>query len=120
MAEFIHIVGNQIRKIRKLKGMTQERLAERSGLSFSYISDVERGTRNISLESLGKIISALGVKPAQLFEDIEELPMHYGSDNIRTKIEGLNAMLSQRHADEVDFVIKVAREFLNTIDRRKC
>ena len=45
--------------------------------------------------------------------------MHYGSDNIRTKIEDLNAMLSQRHADEVDFVIKVAREFLNTIDRRK-
>ncbi|MFD1956604.1 helix-turn-helix domain-containing protein [Paenibacillus thailandensis] len=32
-------------------------------LSFSYISDVERGTRNISLESLGKIISALGVNP---------------------------------------------------------
>ncbi|MFC0210979.1 helix-turn-helix domain-containing protein [Paenibacillus chartarius] len=119
MAEFIHIVGDQIRKIRKLKGMTQERLAERSGLSFSYISDVERGTRNISLESLGKIISALGVKPVQLFEDIEKLPIHYGSDEIHTKIEELNAMLSQRHEDEVDFVIKVTREFLNTMDRKK-
>ncbi|MGG2201395.1 MULTISPECIES: helix-turn-helix domain-containing protein [Paenibacillus] len=119
MAEFIHIVGEQIRKIRKLKGMTQERLAERFGLSFSYISDVERGTSNISLESLGKIISALGVKPAQLFEDIEELPMHFGSDEIRTKIEYLNALLSGRQVDEVDFVINVAREFLNTIDRKK-
>ncbi len=119
MTEFIHIVGEQIRKLRKLKGLTQERLAERSGLSYSYVSDVERGTRNISLESLGKIISALGVKPAQLFEDIDELTIHIGSDEIRTKIEDLNALLSERHVDEVDFVIKVAREFLNTIDRKK-
>ncbi|MFD1956605.1 hypothetical protein ACFSL6_21070 [Paenibacillus thailandensis] len=47
------------------------------------------------------------------------MPMHYAVTRIHTKIEELNAMLSQRHADEVDFVIKVAREFLNTIDRRK-
>lgn len=119
MAEFIIMVGEQIRKIRKLKGMTQERLAERSGLSFSYISDVERGTRNISLESLGKIISALGVKPIHLFQDIDELSVQIGSDEIRTKIEDLNALLSERNADEVDFVIKMAREFLNTIDRKK-
>ncbi|MUG67289.1 HTH-type transcriptional regulator sinR [Chlamydia abortus] len=117
--DFKQMVGEQIRRIRKLRGMTQEQLAEQSGLSFSYISDVERGTRNISLESLGKIISALGVKPAQLFEDIDEVTVHFEDDEIRYKINDLNALLSERHVDEVDFILKMTREFLNTMDRKE-
>ncbi|CAM4488007.1 MAG: helix-turn-helix transcriptional regulator [Paenibacillus macerans] len=116
--DFKQMVGEQIRKIRKLRGMTQERLAEQSGLSFSYISDVERGTRNISLESLGKIINALGVRPAQLFEDIDEITENSGNDEIRNKIEDLITLLSERQIEEVDFVLTLAREFLNTIDRK--
>lgn len=119
MAKFIQKVGEQVRKIRKLKGLTQEQLAERSGLSFSYISDVERGTRNISLESLGKIIQALGVKPVQLFEDLDILPIQFENNEVKTRIEGLNALLSDRHADDVDFIIKVAREYLHAVDRKK-
>lgn len=119
MASFIQKVGEQVWKLRKLKGLTQEQLAERSGLSFSYISDVERGTRNISLESLGKIIQALGVKPVQLFEDLDRLPAHFKNDAVQAKIEGLNALLSDRHADDVEFVIKVAREYLHAVDRKR-
>jgi transcriptional regulator with XRE-family HTH domain len=116
--DFKQMVGEQIRKIRKLRGMTQERLAEQSGLSFSYISDVERGTRNISLESLGKIINALGIKPAQLFEGIDEITEHSGNGEIQNKIEDLITLLSERQIEEVDFVLTVVREFLNTIDRK--
>jgi len=117
--DFKQMVGEQIRKARRLRGMTQERLAEQSGLSFSYISDVERGTRNISLESLGKIINALGVKPAQLFEDIDEIPEHSRNGELHSKIEDLVTLLSDRQIEEVEFVLTVTREFLNTIDRKK-
>ncbi|SDJ40173.1 helix-turn-helix domain-containing protein [Paenibacillus naphthalenovorans] len=48
--DFKQTVGEQIRRVRKLRGMTREQLAEQSGLIFSYINDVERGIRNISLE----------------------------------------------------------------------
>ena len=116
--DFRQMVGEQIRKARRLRGMTQERLAEQSGLSFSYISDVERGTRNISLESLGKIINALGVKPAQLFEDIDEIPEHSRNGELHSNIEDLVTLLSDRQIEEVEFVLTVTREFLNTIDRK--
>lgn len=119
MVEFKQVVGDQIRKIRKLRGMTQELLAEQSGLSYSYISDVERGTRNISLESLGKIISALGIQPAQLFEDADKHAMHPDGDEIHIKLNALNTLLADRNVDEVEFVFTMAREFLNTIDRKK-
>lgn len=116
--DFKQLVGEQIRKTRKLKGMTQERLAERSGLSFSYISDVERGTRNISLESLGKIIVALGIKPTHLFEDADDAGEEL-DDGTRIKIESLNALLIDRDVEEVDFILKMAQEFTHTVDRKK-
>ncbi|MEK3884954.1 helix-turn-helix transcriptional regulator [Paenibacillus sp. PL2-23] len=115
--EFKYMVGEQIRRVRKLRGMTQEQLAEQSGLSFSYVSDVERGTRNISLESLEKIINALGVRPNQLFEEIDVLSDAY-NDGARNKIEELNTLLSDRQIEDVDFILKIAREFLITIDRK--
>ncbi|MET1168220.1 helix-turn-helix transcriptional regulator, partial [Bacillus velezensis] len=52
-------VGNRIRELRKAKGWTQEQLAEAAGLHYSYIGGVERGDRNISLETLEKIINGL-------------------------------------------------------------
>ena len=50
-------------------GITQEALAERSGLHRTYIADVERGSRNVSIESVAKIASALGVPIAKLFAE---------------------------------------------------
>ena len=117
MSEFKQMVGEQVRRNRKSRGMTQERLADLSGLSFSYISDVERGTRNISLESLGKIIEALGIKPSQLF--IENSSSTAFLSDTEDKLATLNLLLSDRSAEEVEFIIKVAQEFMNTLDRKK-
>ena len=117
MSDFKQMVGEQVRRIRKSRGITQERLADLSGLSFSYISDVERGTRNISLESLGRIIEALGIKPAQLF--IEPSSPAALLSETEDKLATLNLLLSDRRADEVEFIIKVAQEFMNTLDRKK-
>lgn len=118
MVEFKQLVGDQIRSIRKLRGMTQELLAEQSGLSYSYISDVERGTRNISLESLGKIIGALGIKPAELFEIADGNTRHPDADEIQNKIRTLNTLIADRSLNEVNFLLTMAREFLNAMDRK--
>lgn len=58
--------GNNIRQIRKEKKISQEELAFRAKLHRTYISDVERGYRNISLENIEKIALALGIEMKDL------------------------------------------------------
>ena len=70
MANMLKSVGARIRNLRKAKKMSQEQLAERSGLHFTYVGGVERGERNISLQNLEKIARGLGVKMEELFADL--------------------------------------------------
>lgn len=57
--ELINRVAYTLKQLRKAKGLSQEELAERASLDRTYISGVERGVRNITLESLELIICAL-------------------------------------------------------------
>lgn len=50
-------VGNRIRKLRKQKNLSQEKLAHKSELDRTYIASVEAGKRNISIVSLEKIVT---------------------------------------------------------------
>jgi transcriptional regulator with XRE-family HTH domain len=60
--------GSRIKQFRSAKGITQEKLAELSGLSRQYIGDVERGTRNISLMNIHKIANALETTLSKLLD----------------------------------------------------
>jgi len=60
------IFGNRIKELRSVKGITQEDLAELSGLSRQYIGDVERGARNISLINIEKIAGAFDISLSEL------------------------------------------------------
>lgn len=64
----VQLLGANVRRYRKLKGMTQEQLALEVGMERSYISDLERGTRNPSVRALGRLAEALSVSPMQLLE----------------------------------------------------
>ena len=61
--------GKALRKQRKARGLTQEELAELSGLHFTYIGSVERGERNISIRNIDALIKALGLTYKQFLED---------------------------------------------------
>ena len=60
-------LGAQVRGLRKVKGLTQEKFSESAELSYKYIGELERGEVNISLDSIVKIADALGVKAGDLF-----------------------------------------------------
>lgn len=53
--------GISVKSRRNRLGISQEELAERAGLHRTYISDIERGARNVTLESIGKLARALEV-----------------------------------------------------------
>lgn len=55
-------LGSKIRELRKEKELTQEDLAYKAGLDYSYINQIENGKRNPSMEAVEKIAKALGVK----------------------------------------------------------
>lgn len=61
------LFGNEVRAARLSMGISQEELAFLCGLHRTYISDIERGTRNVSLENIEKIARALNVPPKDLF-----------------------------------------------------
>ncbi|MEK6225555.1 MAG: helix-turn-helix transcriptional regulator [Chloroflexota bacterium] len=62
-----------IRERREAQGLSQEALAERAKLHRTYISMIERATRNISVDKLSGIAEALGLRPSQLLQRAESL-----------------------------------------------
>lgn len=65
--EWAVIVGANIRRLRKAKGLTQEQLAHESGVAMRYVAGVERGEENPSLKFLVKMAEALEADPGSLF-----------------------------------------------------
>ena len=61
--------GKIIRKRRRALDMSQEELGGRADLNRGYISDIERGLRNPSLEVIDRIAKALGMDLAELFAE---------------------------------------------------
>jgi two-component system, response regulator len=75
--------GAAVRLRRNHLGISQEELAGRAGLHRTYISDVERGARNVSLESIYRLATALDVPLSVLFAHFEELS---SDEPIRTSV----------------------------------
>ena len=59
-------LGARIRDIRRHQGFTQEQLAEKTGISASFLGHIERGTRVASLETLVSLCNVLHVSPEYL------------------------------------------------------
>jgi DNA-binding XRE family transcriptional regulator len=64
------ILGENIRAARKQAHFSQEKLAEKADLNTTYVSDVERGRENISLDTLVRVAAALKVALADLIRGI--------------------------------------------------
>ncbi len=65
--DILKVFGSNVRKYRNNRGYSQEELAEICGLHRTYISDVERFKRSISLDNIQKLADALGVETYLLF-----------------------------------------------------
>lgn len=76
----LHIFAKNVQAIRTSKGLSQEKLAELAELHRTYISAVEREKRNISIENIEKIASALDVEPYILLKNNSSLPNNTKED----------------------------------------
>ena len=63
------LVGKNVAKYRKLKGLTQERLAQDADVTEEYISQIENQKRNPSVGLLERLCKVLGIDIVNLFEE---------------------------------------------------
>jgi len=66
--------GARVRQARHDLGESQEKLAERCGLHWSFVGQVERGRRNVSLHNILKLAAALHVDPGELVQGLHPPP----------------------------------------------
>ena len=64
-------LGQNLRKFRELRELTQEKLAERSTLDPTYISGIERGLRNPGIKNIARLAKALGLTTAELCKGVD-------------------------------------------------
>ncbi len=62
------ILGINVRRIRKERGLSQEALAHEVELAVTYVGQIERGKRNPTLDVVEKFAKVLGVKPLDLLQ----------------------------------------------------
>ena len=62
--------GQRVRKLRLERCLSQEELADKCGLHRTYISDVELGKRNVSLENIARIAESLEISLPNLFLEV--------------------------------------------------
>lgn len=70
--DLIHAFGQTVRTVRLSKGISQEKFAGMCELHRTYISDVELGKRNVSLENIQKMSKALDMSISELFMEVEK------------------------------------------------
>lgn len=66
------LFASNMKRIRLQKNLTQEAVAEGAGLHPNYVSSVERGQRNISINNIERIACALGVGMPELLAELEK------------------------------------------------
>jgi XRE family transcriptional regulator, master regulator for biofilm formation len=112
------MVGEKIKKIRQNKKITQKELSEKTGISISYIQQLEYKTKeNPSLEKLTQIATALGVRVMDLAEDDED---RNSEESVCSSYISENVILERKFSDEKVRTIlgKVILDFANEIDNR--
>lgn len=112
--------ATSVRRWRNRRGFSQEELAERANLHRTYISDVERGARNLSLESINKLAMALEVSVPILFSNAEELTngdTAQGSMAMMPSSSFVNVLLVEDNPDDVTLTLEAFKRarFVNTV-----
>lgn len=102
--------GLRLRELRRAKGLTQEKLAERAGLHWKFISLIETGKSDVTLTSVSKLAHALEMDISDLF--LAAFPAHYSEAKERLVAEILSVIkeADDRQAEGIAEVVRASRK----------
>jgi transcriptional regulator with XRE-family HTH domain len=99
-------VGKRIKIVRQRSGLTQDQLAERVGLSPKYISGIERGVENPTMDILLRVAKMLGVEPYDLFLFGES------EESEKALRKGIEKMVREADREKLQLYFDVMRNIL--------
>lgn len=105
-----NLLGKRIREERTKLNLTQEQLAEKVDISTSYVGQIERGERNISLDTLINVANVLGVTIDFLLQD----SITFQQDNISAQID---QVITKRTLKEKVMVLDILKIMFSHIDK---
>lgn len=108
------LVGERIKYFRNQRGLSQEQLALRAGINTSYAGQLERGEKSPTVDTLGKISTALNI-PLEEFFQVEDKKT---SDNMTTTVEKIAFLLNGRTASEQEAIYGIIKQLLLFKDKK--
>lgn len=122
-------IGDKIRKVRELKGLKQETVAAKLGMSVTAYGNLERGESGLSFDRLEEIAAALEVSVQDIVNLPEQFNIHtitgaqvvgynYGGITTTAEVEGFRAAIAQ-YEKEVEYLRQQNSELLAAITAKK-
>ena len=96
-------IGELVREYRLSKKLTQQELAEKSDLSLPFINLIENNRRNLSVDTLLKILSAMEIDPSDFFRPLSET----SDDNLQLLIEKIQ--LNQNRTEIIELFLNILK-----------
>lgn len=94
-------IGELVREYRLSKKLTQQELAEKSDLSLPFINLIENNRRNLSVDTLLKILSAMDIEPSDFFRPLSQT----SNDNLQLLIEKIQ--LNKNRTEIIDLFLNI-------------
>lgn len=104
------LIGKRIKMYRMAKGLTQENLAEKIGLSRNYYSAAERGIYSLNIDKIVEIINILDCTADEIFADVINKGYQVKSSLLSEKISKLPKEEQERILAIVDTLVETAKK----------
>lgn len=103
--EIKQLIGVRIKELRSKRGLTQEQLSEMMGINPKYISSIERGKENPTLDIFIKLAETLEVSIGALFHQLE-------TEDPEKRLEAIRTLLDQAPSDRQRLAMKILSAIL--------
>lgn len=107
-SELVRRLGARLRELRDARGLTQEQLGEKAGISWHFVSSIERGRKGATTDTLAKLAALLDVTLSELFLGVDK-PLPKETKRLETALAGKSPD-AQRH------ILRILAEALDLAD----
>ena len=105
-----YYIGQKIRKTRKARGLSQEQLAEKIGISTTHISHIETGNTKLSLPVFVNLAKVLEVRTDELIYDVKPIPHNIYIENIVNMLDDCSTL-------QIQIIEDIVKASKNSLDK---